>query len=123
MTEKCVCMLYKTKYALRVEAFFTSIQKQAAVDTRTLCHSDLDAPYGQQQPADHSPEPSSHTDFSNTSPYGNLMRISQKSLIVKNNPGTKPVVLWVQSSHLLPASFGCRVLWLSQYKAGRASYQ
>lgn len=62
MTEKCVCMLYKTKYALRVEAFFTSVQKQAAVDTRTLCHSDLDAPYGQQQPADHSPEPSSHTD-------------------------------------------------------------
>lgn len=36
MTEKCVCMLYKTKYALRVEAFFTSIQKQAAVDTHAV---------------------------------------------------------------------------------------
>lgn len=38
---------------------------------------------------------------------------AKKSLIMKTNPGMKPVVLWVQSPLLLPAGFGCPALWPS----------
>lgn len=107
MTEKCISTLYKIKYALGVDAF-SYVLKSKQLWIHTVRRSDLDTPYSQQQPADHSPRSSGHRDrlFQHIS-FGNLMRTSQKSLIVKNNDlGMKPVVLWVRSPHLLPAISG-----------------
>lgn len=131
MTEKCISTLYKIKYALGVDAF-SYVLKSKQLWIHTVCRSDLDTPYSQQQPADHSPRSSDHSPrssghrdrlFQHIS-FGNLMRTSQKSLIVKNNDlGMKPVVLWVQSPHLLPAISGWPALQLSHCGAGRVSHQ